>query len=109
MKTALDENRLKEIIQRLVKAYNPLEIYLFGSYTWGEPDKDSDIDFFVVVEKSENEPAERIRIGLHELKGIHEDVDILVFTLEEIENRKEHPSTLVHKIFSSGVKLYEAA
>ncbi len=105
----IDDDVFKEIVSRLIKVYQPLEIYLFGSYAWGEPTKNSDIDFFIILEESEFDLAERIRIGLRELKGIHEDVDIMVFTLNEIKDRKNHPSTLVHKVLSGGVKLYEAA
>lgn len=29
---------LEEVKNRLVKTYAPLEIYLFGSYAWGNPE-----------------------------------------------------------------------
>jgi len=42
----------QEIVERL-KPLNPDKIILFGSYAYGEPDEESDIDLFVVkdVEK----------------------------------------------------------
>lgn len=100
---------LKEITSRLIKIYKPLTIYLFGSYAWGIPHKNSDIDFFIVVEKSDLDSAERIRIGLRELLDLKVAVDILVFTEKEMNEKKNHPSTLAYKVIKRGVKVYEAA
>lgn len=100
---------IDEVTRHLIKAYNPLAIYLFGSYAWGNPGKSSDIDFLIIVDKSEYDAAERIRIGLRELKDIHADIDILVYTSDEVETRITHPSTLIYKVLNKGVKLYEAA
>lgn len=101
--------KLKEIISRLIKIYKPEEIYLFGSYAWGTPGKNSDIDLFIIVEKSDLDRAERIRVGLRALLDLNIPVDILVYTKDEVEEKKNHPSTLTHKILTRGVKLYEAA
>ena len=98
-----------EITRRLVEIYKPVEIYLFGSRAWGKPDSNSDYDFFIIVEQSDLDSAERIRIGLRVLLDLTVAVDILVFTREEINEKKHHPSTLAHKVLLRGVKLYEAA
>ena len=100
---------IKEITKRLVKLYHPESIYLFGSYAWGTPQENSDYDIFIIVKKSELGSADRIRIGQRELLDLNVAVDILVYTEEEIRTKKEHPSTLVHKVINRGVKLYEAA
>ncbi len=105
----IDKSLMSEITEHLLAAYNPLAIYVYGSQVWGTPDKSSDIDFFVIVAESELDHAERIRIGLRELKGIHANVDILVFTVSEISKKKDHPSSLVYKVLNKGVKIYEAA
>lgn len=44
---------ISEITERLVRLYNPQAIYLFGSYAWGHPDEDSDLDFLIIVDKVE--------------------------------------------------------
>jgi len=73
----------KDIIDRMIKIYNPLEIYLFGSYAWGQPDKNSDIDLFIIVENSDLNQADRMRIGLTELTDLNFSVDLLVLTKED--------------------------
>jgi len=49
----IDNNVINEVKNRLVKAYDPLAIYLFGSHAWGAPTKDSDLALLIIVEKSE--------------------------------------------------------
>ena len=44
---------IETVKERLIKTYNPKTIYLFGSYAWGTPDEDSDLDLLVVIESSE--------------------------------------------------------
>lgn len=100
---------IDEIVARLSQAYNPLAIYLFGSQAWGEPDDSSDIDLLIVVEDSELDAAERIRVGLKALKGIKIDIELLVFTRAELEEKSEHPASLACQVLRKGVKLYEAA
>ena len=100
---------VEKILSRLIKAYNPVSVYLFGSYAWGIPDKSSDMDFFVVVDKSSLTSADRIRLGMRELTDIDIAVDIIVFTKDEIAEKKDHLSTLTNKVISKGIKLYEAA
>ena len=36
----INKNIIKEVTEKLIKTYNPIEIYLFGSYAWGSPDED---------------------------------------------------------------------
>jgi len=39
------EEAIQEITRRLVKCYQPLKVYLFGSTARGEDGPDSDLDF----------------------------------------------------------------
>jgi predicted nucleotidyltransferase len=39
----------RELLERLVAAYQPERIYLFGSHTRGDAGPDSDIDLMIVV------------------------------------------------------------
>ncbi len=49
--------RLAELVRRLVEAYEPERIYLFGSHARGDAGADSDYDLLVVV--PEAAPPER--------------------------------------------------
>ena len=100
---------VEDILNRLIRLYNPRLVYLFGSHAWGQPEQDSDLDICVILSESNQSQAERIRSGLRTLKGIHVPVDILVLTQNEIAGHIDHPSTLIYKVLHKGIKLYEAA
>jgi len=40
---------LKEITAGILQAVPALKIYLFGSYAYGVPDENSDIDLYIVI------------------------------------------------------------
>lgn len=46
----INKETIEEVKNRLVKTYNPIAIYLFGSYAWGSPTEDSDLDLLVIIE-----------------------------------------------------------
>lgn len=56
------QNTLQQIVQRLVEAYRPQRIVLFGSLAYGEPDADSDIDLLIVKETDEPPLERRVRV-----------------------------------------------
>jgi len=42
------KNILSEIVEKLKSEYKPLKIILFGSYAYGNPTEDSDIDLLIL-------------------------------------------------------------
>ncbi len=104
-----EKSLVKKIRDSLIEVYEPEAIYLFGSHAWGNPEKDSDFDFCVVIKSSDCSMAERIRTGLSALSDLNIPIDLIVFTTEEFDSKKEHPSTLMYQVSNRGIKLYEAA
>ena len=39
-----------DIVEKIKTKFNPQKIILFGSCAWGEPNMDSDIDLFLIME-----------------------------------------------------------
>jgi predicted nucleotidyltransferase len=105
----IDSKILNFILEKILSVYNPRRVYLYGSQAWGDPTNTSDIDLFVILDSSDLDMDERIRIGARALSGSGLDVDLMVMTEKELNERKDHPSTLVHKVITKGIKLYEAA
>ena len=100
---------IERITKSLVKVYTPQSIYIYGSYAWGIPNEDSDLDFAVIVEDSNLDMASRIRLSYKELWGVGVPTDIIVYTKSEILEKSKYNSTLQHKILKEGTKIYEAA
>ena len=99
-------NNLFETIKtRLHEAYNPLSLYVFGSYAWGTPTKESDLDLLVVVEKSNKKPYKRAIEGIRALRGLGLAKDILVYTKDEFNQLTKDISSLSYKVEKEGIKL----
>jgi uncharacterized protein len=95
------------ISTRLVAAYHPERIYVFGSYAWGEPRTDSDIDLLVVVDTSDEKPYRRPVRGLKALRDLGIPKDLLVYTGREFEESASEPSSLAHRVREQGALIYE--
>jgi uncharacterized protein len=97
---------IQEAVQRLANLYQPLSIYLFGSYAWGTPTEDSDLDFLVVVNNDiQLNLATHIQ-GKQALKKMKISTDIVLNHEFFFTERSKHPSTLQHKIVHEGKLVY---
>lgn len=106
--TTTQTDKINIIKERLIYAYNPQALYLFGSYAWGTPDEHSDFDLLVVIDKSDEKPYKRVRKGIDALTGLRIAKDLLVYTTDEFEQLAGDISTLCYKIKKEGMKIYEA-
>lgn len=105
----ISQTTIDEVAQRLVKAYQPVAIYLFGSYAWGKPTDESDLDLLAVVEKSDEKKHRRPDKAFDALWGICISKDIIVYTQEEFAERVKSGTSLCHKIKNEGRILYARA
>ncbi|MBC2855396.1 nucleotidyltransferase domain-containing protein [Cetobacterium sp. 2A] len=97
---------IEEVKNRLVAEFHPKKIYIFGSYAWGVPNEDSDLDIMVILDKYNNKMSE-IRRGLKALRGIRFPKDVIINNeLEFIENSKKN-YTIESEILENGYLLYE--
>jgi len=99
---------LTEIKLRLIQIFNPEKIFLFGSYAWGVPNEDSDLDLLVLVAHHQDPPAQRGTIAYRGLRNIPLPLDILVKTQLEFEKFLGIPVSLENKILSECICLYES-
>lgn len=98
---------IRLIADKLKESYNPAKIILFGSYAWGMPDDDSDIDLLVIKDTKErphrrNVNARKLVSSLRRGYGL----DILVITPEELKSRLEIGDQFLQEIISRGEVLY---
>ena len=75
-----DDPLLAEMVRRLVSAYQPEEVYLFGSRARGEARPDSDYDLLVVVPESASPEQRDSRLAYEALLGMGVAKDVVVVT-----------------------------
>lgn len=97
---------INEAKDRLVKAYSPTAIYLFGSYAWGTPTEDSDLDLLIVVEEAEEKTYKRPLLGQRVLFGLGVSKDLIIYTKEEFEKYSSDQTSLCYKIKQDGALIY---
>ena len=99
---------LAEIVHRLVEAFHPERLYLFGSHARGEAGPDSDYDLLVVVPHATEPGYRRAQQAQDALWGIWEAADVLVLTREEFERRSSIVTSLPATVLREGKELYAA-
>jgi predicted nucleotidyltransferase len=99
---------LAEMVRRLVEAFQPERIYLFGSKVRGEADSDSDYDLLVVV-SSADEPGYRLAQQAQDaLWGVWEAADVIVLTRAQFDRKAEVVGSLPAAVLAEGALLYAA-
>ena len=98
---------IRQMTEKIVSAIHPQKIILFGSYAWGEPTKDSDIDL-CVIHPTVIKKNKRARIIRDILSSFFYPMDILVYTPEEVEEWGQAEGGLLNKILDRGKVLYDA-
>ena len=99
---------LAEIVPRLIEAYQPERIYLFGSRARDDSGADSDYDFMVVVPDSAPPERRRSRLAYEALRGTGIAADILVWTRRSFDGRLHLRASLPYTVVSEGRLLYAA-
>jgi len=83
------------------------KIFLFGSYAYGTPEKNSDYDFYVVLkDETENPLIVMQKIYEYMCDTNYKPVDVLANYKSHFERRSVQP-TLERTIANKGVLLYE--
>jgi predicted nucleotidyltransferase len=97
---------LSEILHRLVKAFQPERIYLFGSKARSDAGPDSDYDLMIVVPNDVPPEHRSSRRAYQALRGTRAAADILVWTREDFDSRLHLPASLPATIVREGKLLY---
>lgn len=100
---------IKRIVERLVAEYAPEKVILFGSYAYGKPHADSDIDLLIIKATRQRfferlDTVRRVTTGTHP----HIPFEPVVLTPEEIEQRLKAGDQFLSEIVQKGEVLYAA-
>lgn len=107
-RTPITDLQLAEVVRRLVAAYDPLRIYLFGSMARGDADADSDYDLLVVVPDDAAEDRKRSRLAYEVLWETGIAADVIVWTRDRFERRAHLKASLPATVLREGKLLHAA-
>jgi predicted nucleotidyltransferase len=94
------------MVVQIVDLFCPEKVILFGSYAYGRPTSESDVDVLVVMPtKNQITQACRIRLAVEHPFPL----DLLVRTPEYLSARLKAGDSFVQEILSKGRVLYEKA
>lgn len=109
--THLDQHdvvTLARIVRRLVEAYGPERIYLFGSKARGDAGPDSDFDLMVLVSQTAERDSPQVQRAHRLLWEGGAAADILVWTQARFESRAYLRASLPATILREGRLRYAA-
>ena len=98
---------LPELLDRVVRFFDPELVILFGSRARGEAGADSDIDLLVVLD--DDAPAAKLgwRSAFEARKDFHQAVDIVPCRRRWFEDKRDVIGSLAHMAAEDGIVVYE--
>jgi uncharacterized protein len=96
---------IKSLCQQIVDNFQPEKVVLFGSYAYGTPNEDSDIDLLVIMPYAGNELDQMVTVR-RRLKSTF-PLDVLVKTSAQLKERIEMEDFFIKEIIEKGTILYE--
>lgn len=105
----ITEEQIQAIVHRIVAGYQPDRIILFGSYAYGAPTEDSDLDLLVIKADDARRKIDRI-VEVRRAAADHANpaMDILVLNAEEEARALKIRFIVEHKALRDGRLLYAA-
>lgn len=100
------KQQIQWAVDRLVEALHPEKIILFGSYAYGKPTRDSDVDMLVIMESDKRWPA-RTSDAYRAVRDKTFPMDLIVRTPEEMAQRLNIGDFFVQEIVERGKIVYE--
>jgi len=102
----VNRKQIKLLTQQIVQQFHPDRVILFGSYAYGKPKSDSDVDLLVILPFSENPARKSVEI-LNSVRPTFE-VDLLARTPQQFTARLALNDFFMREIDEKGIVLHES-
>jgi uncharacterized protein len=102
----IDERRILDLRDRITTECSPERIILFGSFAYGNPGSEPDVDILAIVKHGDSGPKKAAEL----LRRINPriPVDLVVRTVDEVKSRLQVNDFFIADILNHGRVLYEA-
>jgi len=107
MKDKVTRSLIRKYADQIARQFHPNKIILFGSYAYGKPTEDSDVDILVIMSFKGRNPEKATEIWMASRPKF--PIDIMVRKPEEMKKRLAMGDFFLREITEKGEVLYEAA
>jgi len=97
---------IRSVTRQIVQRFHPQKVILFGSYAYGQPTEDSDVDFLVLMNM--DEPPLHVAAKIAAAIEHPFSLDIVVRTPTEFAAAVQRKGAFATEVATKGVTLYEA-
>jgi predicted nucleotidyltransferase len=97
---------IRNVTRQIVQQFHPQKVILFGSYAYGQPTEDSDVDLLVVMDTD----ASPLHVAAKIAAAIEHPfpLDIVVRTPVEFASAVHRKGVFATEVATKGITLYEA-
>jgi uncharacterized protein len=103
----VEMENIRQLSESIAREFQPECIILFGSYAYGTPGADSDVDLLVIM-PFKGRPS-RKALEILKRMDVRIPLDLLVRTPEQVRERIANRDFFMCEIFEKGRKLYESS
>ena len=107
MKDKVTRSLIRKYAVEIARQFHPNKMILFGSYAYGKPNEDSDVDILVIMSFKGRNPEKATEIWMATRPKF--PIDIMVRKPEEMKKRLAMGDFFLREITEKGELLYEAA
>ena len=97
---------IRAVAKQIADKFQPDKIILFGSYAYGKPRPESDVDLLVVMDTLLRSRPQRLEIS-RALSPRPFPLDVIVQTPEQLEERLAMGDVFLREITTRGKVIYE--
>ena len=105
MVTLITQEQINFVVEKIVKSIKPEKVILFGSYAYGRPDENSDLDILIVKDTEIPLPKRGMEVRKF-LRGMKIPIDVIIYTQNEIDEWKDTKAAFINHIIKNGKVLY---
>ncbi len=105
----ITQSQIADLTDAIVRHFQPQKVILFGSYAYGQPTPDSDVDIMVVMPHEGRSIDKAIEIRLKVYAYVRFPLDLLVRSQEELDRRVALGDWFLREVTAKGKVLYESA
>jgi len=101
----IETSQIISVSDEIVRKFQPERIILFGSYAYGTPTEDSDVDLLVVMPFEGKSVYKAVEIEGEVHQGF--PMDLIAITPERLKDRLEREDFFLREVVTTGKVLYE--